>query len=145
MKNRTMRCEMCGQIFDPDAHLACQSCPLNRGCKLVCCPNCGYETVDVGRSKWVGWITHWFHRPGGQRSLHDGLTLADVRPGGDARVSGFSQQISNERRAHLQAYGLVPGRDIHVLQHQPVTIIQVEHIELALEHELAEDVLVEQD
>ena len=43
-------CSMCGQAFDPAGHAACQSCPIQRGCQVVCCPNCGFETVDVNRS-----------------------------------------------------------------------------------------------
>lgn len=43
-------CPMCGCTFDPTAHAGCQSCPLNRDCTLICCPECGYQTVDTGRS-----------------------------------------------------------------------------------------------
>ena len=43
-------CSMCGHIFDPQVHLACQSCPLQKGCQLVCCPACGYEMVDIRKS-----------------------------------------------------------------------------------------------
>jgi hypothetical protein len=44
---------MCGTLFDPGEHAACQSCPLVKGCNLVCCPVCGYETVDPERSRLV--------------------------------------------------------------------------------------------
>jgi Fe2+ transport system protein FeoA len=70
------------------------------------------------------------------------LTLADVPAGGRARVAGFCRGIPADRLAHLQAYGLAPGYWVRVLQHRPVTIIQVEHTELALETELACEVLV---
>ncbi len=43
-------CPMCGYRYDPKEHTGCASCPLNRGCQLVCCPNCGFETVDPERS-----------------------------------------------------------------------------------------------
>ncbi len=39
-------CSMCGYRFDPQAHLACQSCPVNHGCQVVCCPSCGYQWAD---------------------------------------------------------------------------------------------------
>ena len=64
-------------------------------------------------------------------------TLADVLPGEGAQLLGFAPDFPPERWAHLQAYGLVPGRFVRVLQHAPVTVVQVEHCEIALENELA--------
>jgi Fe2+ transport system protein FeoA len=43
----------------------------------------------------------------------------------------------------LQAYGLAPGHCVRILQHSPVTIVQIEHTELALEGGLARQVEVE--
>jgi ribosomal protein L37AE/L43A len=43
-------CPMCGYTFDKTAHTGCQSCPLNGGCSLICCPQCGYQMVDPGQS-----------------------------------------------------------------------------------------------
>jgi Fe2+ transport system protein FeoA len=45
---------------------------------------------------------------------------------------------------NLQAYGLAPGHLLKVLQHAPVTVIQIGNTELALEAELASQVKVEQ-
>jgi hypothetical protein len=45
-------CRLCGHVFDA-ATQGCQAgCPLAawQGCALVCCPNCGYQTVDEERS-----------------------------------------------------------------------------------------------
>lgn len=48
-----MRCALCGYAFDSMA-LACHSsCPLSAGCNIVCCPNCGYQTVDERHSGTV--------------------------------------------------------------------------------------------
>jgi hypothetical protein len=45
-----VKCALCGHEFD-SAALACHSaCPLAEGCRIICCPNCGYQTVDVSRS-----------------------------------------------------------------------------------------------
>ena len=65
------------------------------------------------------------------------FTLADVPPGCQARVAGFLPGLSAERRSHLLSYGLVPGYWLRLVQHSPVTIVQVEHLELALERDLA--------
>ncbi len=45
-------CPLCGELYDPDEHAACQGCPLNAGCALSCCPRCGFSTADPGRS-WL--------------------------------------------------------------------------------------------
>jgi hypothetical protein len=36
-------CPLCGTAFDPEG-LGCRpSCPLAAGCRVVCCPSCGYS------------------------------------------------------------------------------------------------------
>jgi Fe2+ transport system protein FeoA len=57
-------------------------------------------------------------------------------------VVGFSGDFPAERRTILQAYGLVPNYKVRVLQHSPVTVIQVDNTELALEKELARGIQV---
>ncbi len=43
-----MKCALCGFEFDErQAHNACAKCPMTKGCKLVRCPNCGYETAPT--------------------------------------------------------------------------------------------------
>lgn len=77
------------------------------------------------------------------RCSGDGLTtLADVPVGGDAWVVKFCERIARTRRDQLQAYGLSPGQKVRIEQHFPVTIVQIEHIEIALERSLAELILV---
>jgi Fe2+ transport system protein FeoA len=70
------------------------------------------------------------------------MTLNDITPGGQARIAGFSDDLAPALREHLQAYGLVQGRVLRVLQHSPATVVQVEHLEVALEAELAGKVRV---
>jgi hypothetical protein len=41
---------MCGHVFEPAEHTVCAGCPLEKGCQLVCCPACGFETVDPQQS-----------------------------------------------------------------------------------------------
>lgn len=67
-------------------------------------------------------------------------TLVDIRPGQQAQLRGFTAGLSPERFAHLQSYGLTPGRWVRVIQHAPVTVIQVENCELALEADLARQI-----
>ena len=69
-------------------------------------------------------------------------TLADLRPGQRARLLSFSPEIPPERLTQLQSYGLLPDCHIDVLQNWPVIVIQVEHTELAVENDLARQILI---
>ena len=75
--------------------------------------------------------------------MKGGLTLSDVPPGYRAKVVGFGDGIRPTRRAHLQAYGLVPDNWVRVVQHSPVTVIQIDQTELALENSLASEIEVQ--
>ena len=73
----------------------------------------------------------------------DELTLADVQVGQRVCVCGFVDGLSSKQRSRLEAYGLVPGHCVRIFQHLPVTIVQIEHMELALENGLARQVHIE--
>ena len=145
-------CSLCGLAFDPAANPACPSCPLSNGCTIVCCPRCGHDTVDPARSALVQLgvrlclllrsnPTPAAATPGPQQEPSP-RTLADLRPGDRALVRGL-EGLEHERRERLQAYGLVPGRHVHVVQHAPVTVVQVEHTHVAFESHLARGIEVE--
>ena len=39
-----MKCSLCGYEFkENDAEAACKGCPMAKRCKLLKCPNCGFE------------------------------------------------------------------------------------------------------
>jgi len=50
---RKERCPLCGIQFDAEGQGCRPSCPLSKGCKVLCCPGCGYsfpqETGLAGR------------------------------------------------------------------------------------------------
>lgn len=69
--------------------------------------------------------------------------LAELNPGQKARVTGFSARMAPDRKTHLQAYGVTPGRIVRLSQHKPVAVLLVEQTELALELELAREVEIE--
>ena len=52
---REERCPLCGTAFDAEGQGCRPSCPMARGCKVVCCPSCSYsfpqETGLAGRLK----------------------------------------------------------------------------------------------
>ncbi|RMF40824.1 MAG: ferrous iron transport protein A [Anaerolineae bacterium] len=70
------------------------------------------------------------------------LRLSDVRRGQYATVCGFAPDFPAARQAHLMAYGLTPGAQVRVVQHSPVTVVQVENLEIALERSLAEGIRI---
>jgi hypothetical protein len=40
---RRETCPLCGAGFDPDGRGCRPSCPMAKGCSVVCCPSCGYS------------------------------------------------------------------------------------------------------
>jgi hypothetical protein len=52
---RTETCPLCGTAFDAQSQGCRPSCPLAKGCKVICCPSCSYsfpqETGLAGRLK----------------------------------------------------------------------------------------------
>lgn len=67
--------------------------------------------------------------------------LPDLAPGSVARVVEIDA-LAGRWRERLQAYGLAPGREVKVIQHAPVTVVRVEHIDLAFESAIARGILV---
>jgi Fe2+ transport system protein FeoA len=138
-------CPLCGHRFNAAEHAACRACPLHGACSLVCCPACGHTTIDAERSRLARWFASLRPRPAQRAaalSTTEGCTLAEVPPGRRARVLEMGG-LPLGQRERLQAYGLAPGRWLSVLQHSPVTVVQVDHTELAFERELAAKVRVE--
>ncbi|HTO99380.1 MAG TPA: hypothetical protein VMK66_20170 [Myxococcales bacterium] len=41
-------CALCGFRYQEDAQGCRPSCPMSRGCSLVCCPNCGHGVAKEG-------------------------------------------------------------------------------------------------
>ncbi len=52
-----MKCPLCGYEFDEN-EAVCKGCPVNRDCNTICCPNCGYQTIE--KSGLISWIKKIF-------------------------------------------------------------------------------------
>jgi DtxR family Mn-dependent transcriptional regulator len=50
---------------------------------------------------------------------------------------------SSERHNSLAVFGLVPGAEITLLQHQPACVVQIGETQLAIDPEIAESILVD--
>lgn len=68
--------------------------------------------------------------------------LTAVPAGRRARLAGFNG-LPAETQECLRAYGLVPGTWLLVCQHAPATVVQFENTELALENDLAWQIVVD--
>lgn len=67
--------------------------------------------------------------------------LPDLAPGSVARVVEIDASVA-EWRERLQAYGLAPGRRLEVVQQAPVTVVRVDHTDLAFEARIARGIVV---
>ena len=149
--NEKITCPMCGHEFEPYAGGVCAQCPLNKKCTvLACCPYCGYEVVNPRGSRLARWLNR--RLPGLFAQAGSGTasgaeqsatpTLAVCPLGVKMRVQGYARDFPPQRRAHLEAYGVDEGAIVRVLQHTPVTVVEVDNLEVALERDLAAQVLV---
>ncbi|MBN2418355.1 MAG: hypothetical protein JXL81_03140 [Deltaproteobacteria bacterium] len=60
-----MKCPLCGYEFSPD-EAECKGCAINKSCKTICCPHCGYRTVEKsGILSWIKKVT------GGDKDVTD--------------------------------------------------------------------------
>ncbi|MDR2032592.1 MAG: ferrous iron transport protein A [Azoarcus sp.] len=71
------------------------------------------------------------------------IRLTGTPPGHRARLAEFGDEIDPLQREQLLAYGLNASQTITVLQQQPMTVVLCEHMELALEHSVAQHIWVE--
>lgn len=72
----------------------------------------------------------------------DERPLADFSTDARVKIRRFGN-LPPATLHHLQAYGVLPGREIRVLAQRPLVIIQVEESELALEESVAREVFAE--
>jgi len=144
MTATTVRCPLCGLAFDPSGLAACRACPLGAGCRVTCCPSCGYSWVEPEQTRSGRFLRRWMrrNRGGARRRGSAPATLAEVPAGWKARLSSW-EATPPRRRQQLRAYGFAESGWILVLQHTPTTIVRIGLTELALEQELAATILVE--
>ena len=76
------------------------------------------------------------------RPLHERIRLIGTPVGRMVRVD-FGDEIDPLQREQLHAYGLSAAHAVKVLQQHPMTVLLCEHVELAIEHEVARHVWVE--
>jgi Fe2+ transport system protein FeoA len=136
-----VRCGLCGRVFEPHS-LACHDgCPLGPTCRLICCPNCGYEVPDESRVVGARLFARLRRREQPVRHDVEALPLSAVRDGGTALVRSLDG-MPGPRSARLSALGIVPGVPITLRQRRPVPVVRVGLTDIALSDEILEQILV---
>lgn len=70
------------------------------------------------------------------------MRLADASPGSTVRFRGFDATLETMLQDQFLAYGIAVGQTLSVLQQRPMTLIQCDHTELAVEHSVARAMVV---
>jgi Fe2+ transport system protein FeoA len=141
-------CPLCGFEFDKNGMACHTACPLSRQCSIVCCPNCGYQMPDEDRAGVVTALRRLWAALGPKRAdpvpseaptnLCPLTALAVGQQGEVAEVrSGASKRL-----AHLSALGLVPGCRVQVRQRSLAYVVQVDETEVAIDSQIAGEILV---
>ncbi len=73
---------------------------------------------------------------------HARVPLAVLLPRVQAVVDSIEDGIDAAQHEQLVAYGLAPGRAVRVQQQQPMTIVLIDEVELALEAGVARRIWV---
>ena len=159
-------CPLCGYAYAPDGSRACEHCPLQPGCTMICCPQCGHTTVDQESSSLVRGAERLFSFIGSKlgrkqdankqavpssenptvpatKISGESPNLGQAPTGHSAIITKFRAEMPLNRRQALISYGVEPGKCVHVLQQTPLTVFRVAQVELALERELASLIAVE--
>ncbi len=137
-----LTCPMCGFEFERTDTLCAHGCPLGALCHLIRCPACEYEFPETPPA--VSFVKRLFRRrlptvsglPPGVR------TAAELRPGQKAKVLCLGSTVTDRHRTRT-VYGLGSGAQITLVQQQPACVIQIGETELALDLDIARDILVQ--
>ncbi len=134
-----LHCSLCGFEFEKRQTTCAQGCPLGKFCKLVRCPNCGYEFPEP--SQPLTWFQRLFRRkkaPPPERKL---ASLDELEEGESSELVCLNGAPVSRRNA-LAVYGLVPGCCLVLQQKRPSYVIRVGETELALEPNIAAEIFV---
>lgn len=138
---RYVLCPMCGLEFEKTDTVCAHGCPLGSLCRLIRCPGCNYEFPD--RSTAYAWLARLFR---GRRSAppqlpDDVVPLTELRAGERAELASLACTKRSRRNA-LAVFGLVPGSELTLQQRRPAFVVRVGETELALESDIAAEILV---
>ncbi len=135
-------CPMCGFEFNRDDTLCEHGCPLGSLCNLVRCPNCSYEFPATPRR--VSWLRSLLKRkPELPSRLPENVKPVSALPLGTTASVLCLGGRTGSRYGTLSAFGLVAGSEITLLQRRPACVVRIGETELALDPDIAAEILVE--
>lgn len=141
MAEQLLTCPLCGFEFERADSLCGHGCPLGAACHLARCPVCEYEFPEKPAS--VSWLRRLLGRTQEEVPACPGegmITVKDLRPGDLGEVLNLGESPS--RRNNLAVFGLVPGSEIRLLQRYPSFVVRIGETVLALDGEVAADIVV---
>ena len=135
-----LSCPLCGFEFEKADTLCDHGCPLGKMCHLIRCPSCAYEFPEAQEP--ISWIKKMFgHKSAAVLDPPDVRRLSELDSGDTAIVMCVGRS-GDSRHNTLAVFGLVPETEITLLQQNPSCVIQVGETQLALDKEIAADILV---
>lgn len=136
-----MICPLCGFEFSRSDTLCHHGCPLGALCHLVRCPNCEYEFAE--RPPEGSWLARLLSRgPSRSECLPDDVRGAVELEPGDRGTVVCSGSSAEARGRSLTVFGLAPGAEIVLVQQRPACVIRIGETELALDPEIAREILI---
>jgi Fe2+ transport system protein FeoA len=142
MAEHFLTCPLCGFEFRKSDSLCHHGCPLGAMCNLNRCPACEYEFPE-GPQKG-SWLRRLLQRKEATVPPlpDDGLlTVRTLAAGERAEVLCLAGD-SPGRRNHLAVFGLVPGSEIRLLQRHPSFVVEIGETVLALDADVAGDIVL---
>jgi DtxR family Mn-dependent transcriptional regulator len=134
----TLKCPLCGFVFEKKNVVCHHGCPMGRFCKLIKCPSCQYEFPEP--SQPLAWLARLLH-PAKLPVAPGTLNLTQLEAGETAELVGVTGN-QKSRQHTLSLYGLVPGARFTLQQKRPAYVVRVGETELALEADIAREILV---
>lgn len=120
-----MKCTLCGHEFDEEkAQKACKTCPMTKGCKLIRCPNCGFETPP--EPKWL---------------KRKGTVMTKLAVNQKGKVTHIDT-MDRKKLQKIMAMGVLPGMSVTLIQKFPSYVFQVGQSQFAVDKELASCIFV---
>ncbi len=124
-----MKCALCGYVFDEnEAPQSCKGCPIMKGCRLIRCPNCSFETPREPR--WVKYL-----KKKGE------ITMTQLSVNQVGRVTRINTR-DHKKLQKIMAMGVLPGMPITLIQKFPSYVFQVGQSQFAIDKELASCIYV---
>ncbi len=147
-------CSFCGYEFDEKETVkSCSSCPMNKNCGKIKCPNCNFENPKP--LKWLsavgGWLKMASHHPGhgtigfspkadNQKPLAS-VNLTELKPGQQGKVIKINLSGHDDVKK-LTVFGIIPGEDLFLIQKFPSYVIKIGNTQIALDKHIASNIEV---